>query len=357
MNLFFILIVLCIYINICQSGNCICSIEDTNGDILHHKECHSFNNMVDFMSITDNTILNSITQVLCLSVDTRVLAIQGELEDAQFERFKNLKMLHIEGANLGQIPKGIGSVTNLETLWLPKNQLKGFIPVEIGSLLNLRDLNLNRNDLSGPIPEAIGNLENLESLEIWKNKLQGTLPKSIGNLGKNLKRIFINDNKLNGVIPSDINKLINLEKLVLADNDFVGTLPDFDFTSKQMNTLYVISRTTCGSAPQYRALYTDLPSPGKEIIDCSSITPAPIPKTTSPTGPSPIPNPSPSSIPSNGPISSPSIPTIQPSKPPSDTDQEEKPPNDNDIDNSGLCLKGNLKQGFFVLLLILLYQA
>ena len=58
----------------------------------------------------------------------------------------------------GPIPAELGSLTNLEVLWLQHNQLNGAIPAELGGLTNLRWLSLSGNQLSGCVP---GELEEI----------------------------------------------------------------------------------------------------------------------------------------------------------------------------------------------------
>ena len=55
----------------------------------------------------------------------------------------------------GEIPPELGSLTNLEKLYLSDNQLTGTIPPELGSLTNLEWLNLNGNQLTGCIPQDL----------------------------------------------------------------------------------------------------------------------------------------------------------------------------------------------------------
>ena len=49
------------------------------------------------------------------------------------------------------------------------NNLKGEIPKEIGKLINLQSLYLDRNELSGEIPKEISKLINLEGLDLYSN--------------------------------------------------------------------------------------------------------------------------------------------------------------------------------------------
>ena len=58
----------------------------------------------------------------------------------------------------GEIPKELGSLANLQGLWLWGNQLTGEIPPELGGLSNLQRLYLSGNQLTGEIPKELGSL-------------------------------------------------------------------------------------------------------------------------------------------------------------------------------------------------------
>ena len=60
----------------------------------------------------------------------------------------------------GEIPAELGSLTNLEGLYLSGNQLSGEIPAELGNLAYLERLYLRENRLRGEIPAELGNLAN-----------------------------------------------------------------------------------------------------------------------------------------------------------------------------------------------------
>ena len=55
----------------------------------------------------------------------------------------------------GEIPAELGSLSNLEGLFLNDNALSGEIPAELGSLSNLRVLYLDDNELSGCAPSSL----------------------------------------------------------------------------------------------------------------------------------------------------------------------------------------------------------
>ncbi len=120
----------------------------------------------------------------------------------------------------------IGRLTNLETLSMRNNVLKGSLPSTIGnSLTNLKGLFLNNNEFTGSIPDSYGNLSNLESgLDLSSNKLTGTVPESLGHLSM-LKNLLLRDNGLSGTIPSSWGKLSVLRTLRLDSTNFEGELP------------------------------------------------------------------------------------------------------------------------------------
>ena len=103
----------------------------------------------------------------------------------------------------GTIPAELGSLTNLERLYLSYNQLTGTIPPELGSLTNLERLYLSYNQLTGTIPPALGSLTNLERLYLSYNQLTGTIPPALGSL-TNLEWLNLSGNQLTGCIPQDL---------------------------------------------------------------------------------------------------------------------------------------------------------
>ena len=82
----------------------------------------------------------------------------------------------------GAIPSQLGSLSNLETLWVGDNQLTGEIPAELGSLSNLDYLGLESNAFTGAIPTELGNLSSVTWLALNGNQLTGALPQSFTSL-------------------------------------------------------------------------------------------------------------------------------------------------------------------------------
>ena len=124
----------------------------------------------------------------------------------------------------GRIPKELGTLSKLEALNLKFNQLTGEIPAELGNLTSLETLVLDHNRLSGEIPAELGSLSNLRSLEIFDNQLTGKIPKELGNLS-NLTRLMLGNNLLSGEIPKELGNLSNLKSLSLESNQLSGCIP------------------------------------------------------------------------------------------------------------------------------------
>ena len=124
----------------------------------------------------------------------------------------------------GRIPAELGSLTNLEVLYLHRNQLTGPIPSALSTLTNLEVLALLANELTGPIPAALGNLPNLQELYLWGNQLTGPIPAELGNL-TNLDVLSLSDNQLTGPIPTWLGTLTSLKGLSLGGNQLSGPIP------------------------------------------------------------------------------------------------------------------------------------
>ncbi|XP_015692370.1 probable LRR receptor-like serine/threonine-protein kinase At3g47570 [Oryza brachyantha] len=125
----------------------------------------------------------------------------------------------------GSLPKSVGNLsTHLETLKFGGNQISGTIPDAIGNFINLTLLEINSNMLSGKIPQTIGNLRKLFILNLSVNKLSGQIPSSIGNLSQ-LGQLYLNNNNLSGNIPTNIGQCKRLNMLNLSVNILDGSIP------------------------------------------------------------------------------------------------------------------------------------
>ncbi|KAK4754147.1 hypothetical protein SAY87_002251 [Trapa incisa] len=171
------------------------------------------------------------------------------------------------------LPKDIGNLTKLETLWIANSNLAGEIPDSIGKLTSLRLLDLSGNALSGRIPDTIANMESLENIILFNNQLSGELPEGISKLGallqmdvsqnaltgslpKNiaamhLTTLYLNDNLLSGEIPDVLASNPRLQELKLFNNSFTGTLPRDLGKNSELENFDVSTNGFTGQLPQY----------------------------------------------------------------------------------------------------------
>ena len=82
----------------------------------------------------------------------------------------------------GQIPKELGKLVNLSTLWLGCDNLSGQLPPELGNLTLLTSFDLGQNNLSSEIPRSLGSMALLNVLLLFNNELSGPIPSCLGNM-------------------------------------------------------------------------------------------------------------------------------------------------------------------------------
>ena len=154
----------------------------------------------------------------------------------------HLLSLQLPSANLsGSIPREIGQLSALQTLYLSVNSLSQGVPLELGYSSSLTDIDLGQNLLTGSLSPSIWRLV---SLRIHGNALSGSLPApgylTLLDLGdnkfsglfaefitrfRNVKVVDLSHNMFTGVIPDDVAQL-QLDKLNLSYNNFSGLLPN-----------------------------------------------------------------------------------------------------------------------------------
>ncbi|KAL4352132.1 hypothetical protein GQ457_06G026440 [Hibiscus cannabinus] len=131
--------------------------------------------------------------------------------------------LRLPGMGLsGQLPAGIGNLTQLQTLSLRFNALSGSIPPDFSKLTSLRNLYLQGNLFSGEIPAVLFSLQNLIRLNLASNNFSGPIPSSVNNLTR-LGTLYLENNRLSGPIP-DIN-LPSLVQFNVSFNQLTGSIP------------------------------------------------------------------------------------------------------------------------------------
>ncbi|XVF39711.1 hypothetical protein PTKIN_Ptkin01aG0055000 [Pterospermum kingtungense] len=161
----------------------------------------------------------------------------------QILNLKNLTWLYLANCSMeGQIPPGIGDLTELIELELQFNSLSGEIPKEIGKLHNLWQLELYSNELTGKLPVGLRNLTKLENFDVSTNNLEGDI--SVVKYLTNLVTLQLFENKFTGEVPPELGEFKKLVNLSLYTNMLTGPLPqnlgswaDFDYIDVSENFL------------------------------------------------------------------------------------------------------------------------
>ncbi|OQR89838.1 membrane protein [Thraustotheca clavata] len=143
-----------------------------------------------------------------------------------------LQVLDIGYNLLTSLPTEIGTLKNLEELWVTNNALES-IPESILELPKLRMLQLSNNKLK-ILPSNLGNASSLEVLSLDNNQLS-VVPHSIGQLS-NLKELNLRGNKLTE-LPLSLSQLAQLEILSVNSNQLI-TLPECLGALQQLKELY-----------------------------------------------------------------------------------------------------------------------
>ncbi|KAL4600629.1 hypothetical protein ACB092_11G212700 [Castanea dentata] len=158
-------------------------------------------------------------------------------------------LLLIDNKISGNIPTGIGKLTNLEYLDMGNNMLSGHIPFEIGKLHNLQYLDLSANNIFGNIPSSLENLTILVTLYLHDNNLQGSIPSSLRKF-ENMNQLSLANNNLNGTISDQVIGLsFSLLFLDLSANKFTGVLPTDLTNLKNLGHLDISENMLFGKIP------------------------------------------------------------------------------------------------------------
>ncbi|XP_022983569.1 probable inactive receptor kinase RLK902 [Cucurbita maxima] len=133
---------------------------------------------------------------------------------------------------------GVGCDKNgVFELRLPAMGLSGELPVGLGNLTQLQTLSLRFNALSGRIPADFANLRGVRNLYLQGNLFSGEIPAFLFDL-KNLVRLNMADNNFSGEISSGFNNLSRLATLYLQNNQFTGVVPELNLHLEQFNVSF-----------------------------------------------------------------------------------------------------------------------
>lgn len=148
-----------------------------------------------------------------------------EVPDSAANATKLIRIILEDNQLNGTIPSSLNRLSNITHLSLAYNQLTGSVPVAaLGTLSELQSLWLDSNSLQGTLLFPPGSFPMLRELFLTDNLLSSTFPQSVLNLG-NLRDIDFDNNLLSGSLPSDFGRLSRLLYLVTSNNVLTGTIP------------------------------------------------------------------------------------------------------------------------------------
>lgn len=166
----------------------------------------------------------------------------------------HLASIQLPSANLsGTVPREIGELTALQSLYLGVNSLSGTIPLELGYSSSLSDIELSSNLITGSLPPSIWNLcEKLVSLRLHGNSLSGSLPDpALPNVTcKNLQFLDLGHNMLSGNFPEFITRFHGLKELDLGNNNLFGLIPE-SLTGLSLEKLNLSYNNFSGILPDF----------------------------------------------------------------------------------------------------------
>ncbi len=145
---------------------------------------------------------------------------------ADIQNLPELTYLNLGGNHITGIPNEMENLSNLETIYLYRNELTGNFPSFFANMISLRILNLSSNQLSGIIPNVSGN-SNLKYLNISGNDFQ------FADLEPNfttLKNLCENNGGEYKYYP--MNKIANEESFdAILGNNYTFTMPTVNGTN------------------------------------------------------------------------------------------------------------------------------
>uniref|UniRef100_A0A8C1QHG1 Leucine rich repeat containing 8 VRAC subunit Aa n=1 Tax=Cyprinus carpio TaxID=7962 RepID=A0A8C1QHG1_CYPCA len=138
-------------------------------------------------------------------------------EIISFQHLHRLVCLKLWYNQIAYIPIQIGTLTNLERLYLNRNKIEK-IPAQLFFCRKLRYLDLSHNNLTS-IPADIGFLQNLQYFAVTANRIEA-LPPELFQC-KKLRTLNLGNNCLT-VLPSRFGELTGLMQLELRGNRLEG---------------------------------------------------------------------------------------------------------------------------------------
>ena len=179
-----------------------------------------------------------------------------------------ITQLNLSGFGLnGQLPAGIGTLTDLTKLTLSSNPgLTGPLPSTIGNLANLDGLLAVTTGLEGPLPKEMGNLKKLTNLQLNNNNITGTIPDEWGGM-EALKNFGLYNTKISDPLPNTIfENWKHIGSILLHSNpNLTGPLPAKLGQMETDNTLFSVQMYNCNFEGGIPEEWGSIPAVSKQL--------------------------------------------------------------------------------------------
>jgi Leucine-rich repeat (LRR) protein len=173
-------------------------------------------------AISNNCISGSLPIEICSSTTLKSLILDGIHANCRkfiFPIFPFIKTFYATSDIIeGGIPTCVFNMTNLTTLHVSGNSIKGTLDKDIVLSNKLTNLDLSTNLFSGEIPNVIQNYQ-WKYLNLGFNKFQDTIDNSLPSaIQSNSSTLILKNNRISGLIPSSLNSFDNIN--ILEGNIF-----------------------------------------------------------------------------------------------------------------------------------------
>ncbi|QCD94731.1 LRR receptor-like serine/threonine-protein kinase FLS2 [Vigna unguiculata] len=169
---------------------------------------HSFDMSANNLNVELPTIISHLSGCARYSLQELYLHM-NKITDC-WRQLNKLVYLDLSHNNFsGKIPMSMGSLLDLQALFLRNNNLVEGIPFSLRNCTELVMLDMSENKLSGSIPDWIGTKEELQILSLGKNQFFGSLPLEVCCL-RSIQVLDLSINNLSGKIPKCIKDLTSM---------------------------------------------------------------------------------------------------------------------------------------------------
>ncbi|PRP81699.1 hypothetical protein PROFUN_01206 [Planoprotostelium fungivorum] len=178
-------------------------------------------NNVNLRNLT-NLMVNLPRSITYLRLDGT--NVEGTL-DAMSSLLPNLTALNMNNVRLSGDLSGLTSLYNLMTLSMSKafqgSAANRTLPASFGSLSQLKTVDLSRNNLIGGIPSSLSQLRNLNTLTLSNNYLNGSVPSFMNaSIFPSLRSIDLSNNQFTLIDKNALSGFTNPSKCSVINNPF-----------------------------------------------------------------------------------------------------------------------------------------